>query len=70
MIYLSYFLGNLAVMKARLGGWPKVRSPVQARGLGPDRQCARARLRRLDARQLRLAPGGEQPDAEPDPRAR
>ena len=27
MIYLSYFLGNLAVMGARLKGWPKEKTP-------------------------------------------
>ncbi len=27
MIYLSYFLGNLATLKARLGGWPRTRAP-------------------------------------------
>jgi amino acid transporter len=35
MIYLSYFLGNLAVMKARLGGWPKVQSPFKLGVWGP-----------------------------------
>ena len=35
MIYLSYFLGNLAVMKARLGGWPKVSSPFKLGMWGP-----------------------------------
>ena len=27
MIYLSYFLGNLATLKARLAGWPKADAP-------------------------------------------
>jgi urea carboxylase system permease len=27
MIYLSYFLGNIVIMRARLNGWPKVRAP-------------------------------------------
>jgi amino acid transporter len=27
MIYLSYFLGNLAILSARLKGWPKVKTP-------------------------------------------
>jgi urea carboxylase system permease len=27
MIYLSYFLGNFATLKARLGGWPRTRAP-------------------------------------------
>jgi hypothetical protein len=29
MIYLSYFLGNLAIMRARTKGWPKVDSPFK-----------------------------------------
>ena len=29
MIYLSYFLGNLAIMRARVGGWPKTRAPFR-----------------------------------------
>jgi urea carboxylase system permease len=29
MIYLSYFLGNLAIMAARLRGWPKTRAPFR-----------------------------------------
>jgi amino acid transporter len=29
MIYLSYFLGNLAIMWARTRGWPKVDSPFK-----------------------------------------
>jgi urea carboxylase system permease len=29
MIYLSYFLGNIAVLRARLKGWPRVKSPFQ-----------------------------------------
>ena len=27
MIYLSYFLGNIAIMRARLKGWPRVKAP-------------------------------------------
>jgi amino acid transporter len=27
MIYLAYFVGNLALMRARLNGWPKVKAP-------------------------------------------
>jgi amino acid transporter len=27
MIYLSYLIGNLALLRARLNGWPKVRAP-------------------------------------------
>ncbi|MGO9082642.1 MAG: APC family permease [Streptosporangiaceae bacterium] len=34
MIYLSYFLGNLAVLKARLGGWPKTTAPFKLGGWG------------------------------------
>jgi len=29
MIYLSYFLGNLAILRARLSGWPKARAPFR-----------------------------------------
>jgi len=29
MIYLSYFLGNIVIMRARLRGWPKVRAPFR-----------------------------------------
>jgi amino acid transporter len=29
MIYLSYFLGNLAILAARLRGWPKTRAPFR-----------------------------------------
>ncbi len=29
MIYLSYFLGNLVIMRARTRGWPKVRAPFK-----------------------------------------
>ena len=27
MIYLSYFIGNIALMRARLRGWPKTTAP-------------------------------------------
>jgi amino acid transporter len=33
-IYLSYLLGNLAVMRARLKGWPKTQAPFKLGGLG------------------------------------
>ena len=29
MIYLSYFLGNIAIGRARLGGWPKTSAPFK-----------------------------------------
>jgi hypothetical protein len=35
MIYLSYFLGNLASMRARLRGWPKVEAPFKLGKWGP-----------------------------------
>jgi amino acid transporter len=35
MIYLSYFLGNLASMRARLRGWPKVDAPFKLGKWGP-----------------------------------
>jgi amino acid transporter len=33
-IYLSYFLGNIAVMRARMKGWPKTKAPFSLGGLG------------------------------------
>jgi amino acid transporter len=35
MIYLSYFLGNLASMRARLRGWPKAEAPFKLGKWGP-----------------------------------
>ena len=35
MIYLSYFLGNIAVLKARIGGWPKTTAPFRLGRWGP-----------------------------------
>jgi urea carboxylase system permease len=29
MIYLSYFLGNLAILRARLNGWPRTKAPFR-----------------------------------------
>jgi hypothetical protein len=29
MIYLSYFLGNLVIMRARARGWPKISAPFK-----------------------------------------
>jgi hypothetical protein len=29
MIYLSYFLGNLVIMRARVRGWPKISAPFK-----------------------------------------
>jgi hypothetical protein len=34
MIYLSYFLGNLATLRARLNGWPHTRAPFSLGRLG------------------------------------
>jgi hypothetical protein len=34
MIYLSYFLGNLASLGARLRGWPRVKAPFSLGGWG------------------------------------
>jgi amino acid transporter len=33
-IYLSYLLGNLAVMRARMRGWPKAKAPFSLGGWG------------------------------------
>jgi amino acid transporter len=35
MIYLSYFLGNFASMRARLKGWPKAEAPFKLGKWGP-----------------------------------
>jgi hypothetical protein len=29
MIYFSYFLGNIAILRARLGGWPRTTAPFR-----------------------------------------
>jgi amino acid transporter len=34
MIYLSYFLGNIAILRARLSGWPKEEAPFKLGGWG------------------------------------
>jgi amino acid transporter len=34
MIYLAYFLGNLAILRARLRGWPTTDAPFKLRGWG------------------------------------
>ena len=34
MIYLSYFLGNMAIMRARARGWPRVSAPFKLGGWG------------------------------------
>jgi amino acid transporter len=34
MIYISYFLGNMAVMRARMKGWPKTDAPFSLGGWG------------------------------------
>ena len=34
MIYLSYFLGNIAMLRARLGGWPRAAAPFRLGGWG------------------------------------
>jgi amino acid transporter len=35
MIYLSYFLGNIAILRARLGGWPRTTAPFKLGRWGP-----------------------------------
>jgi len=34
MIYLSYFLGNIALLRARLRGWPRTKAPFSLGGWG------------------------------------
>ena len=66
MIYLSYLLGNLAVMRARLRGWPKRRRRSRSAGGASRSTLLALAVGRRDARQLRLAPSRDEPDAEPD----
>ena len=33
-IYLSYLLGNIAVMRARTKGWPRTKAPFSLGGWG------------------------------------
>jgi amino acid transporter len=35
MIYLSYFLGNIVIMRARMRGWPKTSAPFRLGRWGP-----------------------------------
>ena len=75
MIYLSYILGNIAILIARLRGWPKDERTVQARQLGDDRQHPRPRLGHQhgvnflwpDSRR-QPEPTGQQPAERPNPR--
>ncbi len=34
MIYFSYFLGNIAILRARAGGWPRTSAPFRLGGWG------------------------------------
>ena len=68
MIYLSYFIGNVALMRARLRGWPRAKAPFSLGKLGNAAEHPRARVGRRHADQLRLAPGRHQPAAERAPR--
>jgi amino acid transporter len=34
MIYFSYFMGNIAILRARTGGWPKTKAPFHLGGWG------------------------------------
>ncbi len=55
MIYISYFLGNIAILRARARRLAEDQRPVPARRLGHRGQHPRADLRRRHADQLRLA---------------
>jgi amino acid transporter len=58
MIYFAYFVGNLAILRARLSGWPKTDAPFKLE-VGHGGQYCRPALRRRDDHQLRLAARGE-----------
>ena len=68
IIYLSYFLGNIVILRARLRGWPKTKAPFRLGRWGMLVNVRRPGLRRGHAGQLRLAAGGQQPQAQPDQR--
>ncbi len=34
MIYMSYFLGNIVILRARAGGWPRTKAPFHLGGWG------------------------------------
>ncbi len=68
MIYLAYFLGNLAVLRARLKGWPREKTPFSLGKWGIPGQHPGPVLGRLDVGQLRVAACRQQPDAESDGR--
>ena len=65
MIYLSYLIGNLALFRARLRGWPRAEGAVLARAVGHAAQRPRAPLRRRDAREHRVAARRDEPAADP-----
>ena len=44
MIYLSYFLGNLAFMRARVRGWPRTKAPFSLGKWGPVVKALNIRL--------------------------
>src|SRR6266540_3228295 len=57
MIYLSYLICNLAVIRARLRGWPRAAAPFSLAKWG------------IPITALGLASHSEQPDSEPDGQA-
>ena len=66
MIYFSYFLGNLAILRDRLRGWPRTSSPFRLGKWGLAINLIGLAYGGGDAGQLRLAARGEQSRAEPD----
>jgi hypothetical protein len=61
MIYFSYFLGNIVILRARVRGWPKTSAPFRLGRWGMLVNILALVVRRRDADQLRLAAGGQQP---------
>ena len=67
MIYLSYLIGNLALFRARLQGWPKTKAPFALGKWGLPIDDARDRVGRRHVRQHDVAPRRDESAADRDP---
>ena len=65
MIYLSYLIGNLALFRARLRGWPRVEGAVLARPVGVPLDVLALLYGGGDAREHRVAARRDEPAAVP-----
>ena len=69
MIYLSYLIGNLALLRARLRGWPKTKAPFSLGRWGLPINVLALALRRRHAREHGVAARGDEPAPEEAPGA-